>query len=713
MSGWVGLCQGSESVEPPVQQSARDGTYHHVQAMQPGGMYQRPKSGNYSLRKPLLLSHATFQPSNKLLACSKSGRCSRVSPVKPAEMQPPPPSSEATAAGGLGAERRANLRTSLLLYGSIFGVVALFTFVFQVPEGGRKLQDDFFSLPGIRFNQLFRDSLLGFFSLAAGVLLLQYVVLRKGRVVLTPPIKKLGACVLFALVLGSGFSYFYTEKGMVRSRLVHTHDMFHYYMGPKYFVELGYEGLYDAVAYADSLRRRPALRSNARIRSLEVADGYGRISVAEAIERGRKRAAGFSPERWKEFQADVDHFIRMRHPGATERMLNDRGYNGTPFNAFLFGRIANVLPAPSHASLTIYTLFDKAFICLGLLALSVVFGWKVTALFAIAFFTGVGDRFSYTGGSFFRHLWLALLFAGVASLRARRMAQSGALIAGSAMLTAFPAVFLVGMGVRTGWHLVQRRLYRPGARFLVGAGVATAALGLLSIVFARGLWNYVDFLEVMSIHSHRLTFDRVGLGFLVILPTELANLDTSYRYVDKLAFLDSVAWLYRGIGLALIVFVGFMVRRRSNVEATVLMGVTIFFAMTTTVSYYYGFLGLLFLMWSPKTWRVIVGATFYLLVNGMIFIPRGIAFADGLPRWQVFRPLNNYALGGFILLMILGTLLVYLRDQGLCAKGLTRRIKGHPLHARTRSTFLFVTVVLSALTAAYALLCAVVYLVSS
>ncbi len=58
-----------------------------------------------------------------------------------------------------------------------------------------------------------------------------------------------GIALLAAVGLGAHLDFlgFHGERGAV-----HYWDFFHYYMGSKYFAELGYGGLYDASARADA-----------------------------------------------------------------------------------------------------------------------------------------------------------------------------------------------------------------------------------------------------------------------------------------------------------------------------------------------------------------------------------------------------------------------------------------------------------------------------
>src|ERR1044071_1328537 len=126
------------------------------------------------------------------------------------------------------------------------------------------------------------------------------------------------------------------------SGYLHAWDVFHYFVGSKYFAELRYVHLYDCVAIAES------------------EDGYGRwverrkmtdlhtnaiVSAASALADVDRCKAAFTPERWRAFKADVAFFRDHESADRWENIQVDHGFNGTPVWAALGTTLANLAPA--------------------------------------------------------------------------------------------------------------------------------------------------------------------------------------------------------------------------------------------------------------------------------------------------------------------------------------------------------------------------------
>ena len=79
-------------------------------------------------------------------------------------------------------------------------------------------------------------------------------------------------------------------------RPLQFHEFFHYYVGPKYFAELGYLGLYDCTALADAENRDRGRRQapNRRLRPLPGRRARGQAGVDGARRLPRGGEARFS-----------------------------------------------------------------------------------------------------------------------------------------------------------------------------------------------------------------------------------------------------------------------------------------------------------------------------------------------------------------------------------------------------------------------------------
>ena len=125
---------------------------------------------------------------------------------------------------------------------------------------------------------------------------------------------------------------------------VHYWEQFHYYLGSKYFPELGYDGLY-AASLAAQRETRPEVEVQPWVRDLrtnEVVSSYRVLADApEVVSR-------FSPERWRSFAADHDHFLTRVGWGYLQDIRKDHGYNPTPTWTFVARLLDRALPASSE-----------------------------------------------------------------------------------------------------------------------------------------------------------------------------------------------------------------------------------------------------------------------------------------------------------------------------------------------------------------------------
>ena len=162
--------------------------------------------------------------------------------------------------------------------------------------GGACLLAIVLSLPyqGLDFVQLKRIKLL----LAAATVLL--LVLRQFRVarVMKPAVYRGALCALAALSTATYLNFFAYHGGGL---FVHLHDVAHYYLGAKYYGQLGNTDLYTAMLRAESERYSD------RFTTTEARDlhSYERVHIRSLLERSDPVKATFSPERWAEFQRDV------------------------------------------------------------------------------------------------------------------------------------------------------------------------------------------------------------------------------------------------------------------------------------------------------------------------------------------------------------------------------------------------------------------------
>lgn len=230
---------------------------------------------------------------------------------------------------------------------------------------------------------------------------------------------------------------------------------YHYYIGSKYFSEIGYFDLYECTLSTPA-PRRDLLTYNYRFDAPTCR-------------------ASFSPPRWREFKTDI------KAVGFYPEALADKGFNGTPFylaisQALIIGGIAY----PSSL-----WVFDV----LALSIAGIVLVWSVgfyraglIIIFVLTFY-GTTNRL---WGHFLQWLWLSLAIVG-ASLINKNKPWGGVLLGLSSALAIFP-VFLMPFY----WKQKSVLLFA-----LLGL-IAGLGVGLGN---SRGVNGYIEFIDNMSIHS--------------------------------------------------------------------------------------------------------------------------------------------------------------------------------------------------------------------
>jgi hypothetical protein len=290
-------------------------------------------------------------------------------------------------------------------------------------------------------------------------------------------------------------------------RAIHMWEMFHYYMGAKYFPELGYTRLYVCTLTVDSEDGIPLgpwplrdLRANALVPAEELLEG---------AEECRSR---FSQRRWEDFRHDARFFREALTPNGLAAVRGDHGYNATPAWALLGGFLAGLSPA-SWTQIQLLALLDVVLLLAVFATIGRSFGFEAACL-AIGFFSlNALAPFGWNGGCFLRYDWLFWLVLGVASLPARP-ALAGFALGSSALIRAFPVCAIAGLALKALLEAAGARSLKPLARhlrFAVGVGVSLVlfAWGPVLTTGSAGIWR--EFAANSAKHLATPTHNLVGL----------------------------------------------------------------------------------------------------------------------------------------------------------------------------------------------------------
>jgi hypothetical protein len=368
-----------------------------------------------------------------------------------------------------------------------------------------------------------------------------------------------------------------------------SYDLIHYYLGAKYFDELGYYDLYPAALLVDH-ENGPYTRKLRRFRAQDEEGYRPRTRVAEGVERGRKvRDQRFTRERWKAFEHD---FLVLQRESDLSRSLwvtlaNDRGFNATPVWVIVARPFAEVFPVEA---IKVLAYFDVVFLLVGLVAIGWAYGW-VPAVFSLFFLAVTYSlRWPIPGTAFFRYDWVAALLLALALLKKGRHFLAGVCTGYAALVRIFPAVWMFGpftKGVLQLWHQRAQpwraRLQRPllamalgfGACVLVLEGAAIGSLGADTVQsHARNLGAHV---KPEELSSRRMGF-AIGLAYDGGKLPKILSRESKLRIKEQ----KTLRLILAGILLALLALG--LSRRRD--DETFAYGFIPFF-MLATFSYYY------------------------------------------------------------------------------------------------------------------------------
>jgi glycosyl transferase family 87 len=369
---------------------------------------------------------------------------------------------------------------------------------------------------------------------------------------------------------------------------VHLHDVAHYYLGSKYFDELGYEGLYTAM-----LRAEAEVYEN-RFTTLEARDLATNelVHIRALLVRSDEVKAAFTPQRWEDWKRDVALFREWLGP-QHKALFIDHGFNPTPLWPVLGGTLANLVPAGSRRGVVWLCLLDPVLLVAAFAAVRWAFG-GTAALFGLVHFCLIfGASFGWTGGAFLRYLWFASLLAALCCLRRERHAWAGALTALAAALRVFPAFFVLPIAFKAAHELWRERRVAPAhRRFLAAAAVTGLGLFLAGGVQPRGLGAWGEFRTNLGKHMDTISPNIVGLTNALAYHQTAGTLTLDELRAER----DRRATVYRmqlaTLFLAALLAVVVLAPRLDDVNAT-LLAIPLLLTGLNLASYYYVVLVLL------------------------------------------------------------------------------------------------------------------------
>jgi hypothetical protein len=510
--------------------------------------------------------------------------------------------------------------------------------------------------------------------LSAATIILLYLRYRKGKTsAASPKTHSSGTTVAIGLAVVLSFGVFHNLGTMRAGTFVHYADMFHYYLGAKYFKELGYFELYNAVIIADAEQGNEL----ARLPFYTDLRTYQNAPREKALEQTVRVKGVFSEERWVEFKDDVAYFKQATggpsSPGVIF-LLMDHGYNGSPISTFILGVIANIVPV---AQLSLLASLDVLLVvAMGALVFR-TFGFEMGSLFSVYFCINLLNPYDYISGAFLRYDWLFYIVVSVCLLERGRYASSAFFLTLSAMIRVFPAVLFYGMAVIIFKNVkATRAVDKKYVRFVLAAGAtATVLFFLPAATLGSALQPWKEFADNIAIHDSGVYVNHLGLRGVALFEPSHLSLDRFAEAFKSTQSDDIVrnwqdikeaeykqkkpAMLFASL-LVLICLTTIIWKRESETES-VLWPLVLVYAASYPSHYYYAFLCLFVLLFfkRPNSLHALVPLCLLLALN------IGTLVTDYCrPSPIVFYTLVNIYLFAFVILILGFELYVNAREKG-------------------------------------------------
>jgi hypothetical protein len=478
--------------------------------------------------------------------------------------------------------------------------------------------------PGADYVNERRANLLLSLAAAAVVLARQRGLVRDAR-------QELGALAALAAVSLAVYTNVFSFR-------IHYHEFAHYYLGSKYFAELGYGTLYTALLRADA---ESAAGPLAATEARDLA-GTGELAGAAGIlARSAPVRAAFTAERWQAFAADAA-FLRARLGPRYPAVLRDHGFNASPLWVALGGPLANLVPAGSHAGIRALAALDPLLLAGTLGAVARAFGARGALLALIHFCLVYGGTFEWVGGAFLRYMWFSASVLALCAFTRGRAGLGGALLGFAAALRVFPGLFLGAIVLGAAAAALRSRRLSPGpARAVAGFAGTVVLLVAVTALVSPGLAAWPAFAENLSRHARTPMANLVGLASAVstILVSAGAVADAQ-RLGTILLALRAVAWPLAALAVA-------RAAGRRGLAGAAVLGIPLVFATLDLAAYYYAFLVFLTLVERDRplivagAFAVEAGSYALALAEGsmaLLFAHRSLLVLALLAAWLLPRP---------------------------------------------------------------------------
>ncbi len=371
----------------------------------------------------------------------------------------------------------------------------------------------------------------------------------------------------------------YFEFGELRhGHFMNAHDVYHYYVGPKYAEEHRYLDLYRVTVLAqEDTPGASAPQTYRNLDTYEVEHKGDLLPLRDALR------ARFTDARWEELKADVAFFAERLPRAAWAGTLKDKGYNATPVWNRAGRAVTAWVPLDASWSVPVLTGIDLVFIGIIGAVVWAALGWEAGLLMIAFIGLNVFGSTRHIKGCFLRLDWLAAAVGAVLALRAKRGALAGVLVAWAAMSRVFPLMLALGPAVIAAEQLVRRRTLAPELRrFFMGFGIAIVVLFLVTLP-GDGLRAWEAFAAKIAVHTTGRAAIRIGMLYALVDSENIPETHAAATALKPWILLPALGLFAASV-------------RRLPPAGALAWGVIPVFFTTETTFYYYVMLAI------PMTW---------------------------------------------------------------------------------------------------------------
>jgi hypothetical protein len=402
----------------------------------------------------------------------------------------------------------------------------------------------------------------------------------------------MAAVALSAALLHSGHDIVKTFQG----EFVRSWNVYHYYVGSKYFAELGYFDLYPATLVADdNWQKRNSERAEASSEELELDRGFSHITRTRnmhdyKVVSRKSSTAGFdrsliSEARLDELGEDTRDLRPFLEDDKWERIMVDLGYNATPSWAVVGAFLSNLIHLKTLAFRCLINM-DLLFYFTVFVGLWWAFDLRVALIATLWLSTIHFNRGRFAGG-FFQYDWLASSVLAVALYAKKRPRSAGIVLSWGVMTRVFPVFMLLPIGIGMVHDLGERRFTRHRMEFLTSCLISCVLLAGMAGLSGRGLGVWFEWVDAMSVHSHYHSVTsnkRIGVARLALHQPRIGKFWAEYggNRENRLAESGSRKWILILVGFAVLIPT---LVKRSDTDGMILALFAVFLAVT--LSRYY------------------------------------------------------------------------------------------------------------------------------